>query len=76
MVSYKRHILKTISWRVVGTLDTMILSAIITGSWELGLVIGGIEVITKMVLYFLHERAWYKFSNYGVDKATSKKRVG
>lgn len=76
MVSYKRHILKTISWRIVGTLDTMILSAIITGSWELGLVIGGIEVITKMVLYFLHERAWYKFSNYGVDKATSKKRVG
>ena len=76
MVSYKRHILKTISWRIVGTLDTMILSAIITGSWELGLAIGGIEVITKMVLYFLHERAWYKFSNYGVDKTTSKKRVG
>jgi len=73
MVSYKRHILKTISWRIVGTLDTMILSAIITGSWELGLAVGGMEVITKMVLYFLHERAWYKFSNYGVNKTTSKK---
>jgi len=66
MVSYKRHILKTISWRVLGTLDTIILSWVITGSWKLGLSIGGVEVITKMVLYFLHERAWYKFSDYGV----------
>ena len=30
--------------------------------------IGGVEVITKMVLYFLHERAWYKFSNFGVKE--------
>ena len=66
MVSYKRHILKTISWRVLGTLDTIILSWVITGSWKIGLSIGGEEVITKMILYFLHERAWYKFSNYGL----------
>jgi uncharacterized membrane protein len=66
MVSYKRHLLKTISWRIIGTLDTMILSWIITGSWKLGLTIGGVEVITKMVLYFLHERAWYRFSDFGV----------
>jgi len=76
MVSYKRHILKTISWRVLGTLDTIILSWVITGSWKLGLSIGGVEVITKMVLYFLHERAWYKFSEYGIDKTKRKKRVG
>ena len=68
MVGYKRHIAKTISWRVIGTLDTMILSAIITGSWKIGLTIGGIEVITKMVLYFLHERAWYKFSKFGLKE--------
>ena len=68
MVSYKRHIAKTISWRVIGTLDTMILSAIITGSWEMGLTIGGVEVFTKMFLYFLHERAWYKLSDFGVEK--------
>lgn len=69
MVSYKRHILKTISWRVVGTIDTMLLSWFVTGSWKMGMAIGGIEVITKMVLYFLHERAWYKFSNFGVEKS-------
>jgi uncharacterized membrane protein len=68
MVSYKRHIIKTISWRVIGTLDTIILSSIITGDVKLGMSIGGVEVITKMVLYFLHERAWYKFSNFGVKE--------
>ena len=68
MVSYKRHIAKTISWRIIGTIDTMILSAVITGSWEMGLTIGGVEVFTKMLLYFFHERVWYKFSDYGVEK--------
>ena len=68
MVSYKRHIAKTISWRIIGTLDTIILSGLITGSWTTGLTIGGVEVITKMVLYFFHERAWYRFSNFGLDK--------
>ena len=66
MVAKKRHILKTISWRVIGTLDTMILSWIITGSLKIGVAIGGIEVITKMVLYYFHERAWYKYSKFGV----------
>ena len=68
MVSYKRHVAKTISWRVIGTLDTIILSGIITGSRKQGMAIGGVEVITKMVLYFLHERAWNKFSKFGVSK--------
>ena len=67
-VSYKRHIAKTISWRIIGTLDTIILSGIITGSWTTGLAIGGVEVFTKMGLYFLHERVWYKFSKFGVKK--------
>jgi|TARA_R110000782_G_scaffold194280_3_gene283886 uncharacterized membrane protein len=68
MVSYKRHIAKTLSWRVIGTIDTMILSALITGSWEMGLTIGGVEVFTKMILYFFHERLWYRFSKFGVEK--------
>ena len=68
MVSYKRHFAKTLRWRVIGTIDTMILSSVITGSWELGLTIGGIEVVTKMILYFLHERLWYKYFKYGLKK--------
>ena len=68
MVSKKRHILKTITWRIIGTLDTMILSWFITGNWKFGVAIGGVELITKMVLYYLHERAWYRFSNFGIKK--------
>lgn len=72
MVSKKRHILKTISWRIIGTLDTMILSGFITGSWELGLAIGGVEVVTKMVLYYFHERAWYRFSKFGLKNKNNE----
>jgi uncharacterized membrane protein len=68
MVSYKRHLAKTVSWRIIGTLDTIILSGLVTGSWELGLAIGGIEVITKMILYFLHERMWYKWIKFGLKE--------
>jgi len=67
MPQVKRHIAKTITWRLIGTIDTIILSWIITGNLAVGMTIGGVEVITKMVLYFLHERVWYKFSKFGVD---------
>ncbi len=54
----KRSIVKTISWRVVGTLATVIISYVITGTLALAFSIGGIELVSKMVLYFFHERAW------------------
>lgn len=73
-ISIKRHILKTITWRIVGTIDTIILSWIISGDPFIGLSIGGAEVITKMGLYYFHERIWYR-SNFGVkkDENNSKK---
>ena len=60
-----RHILKAITWRLVGTIDTVVLSWLITGNLELGLKIGGVEVITKMVLYYFHERIWYRYIRLG-----------
>ncbi len=60
--SYKRHIAKSFTWRIVATTDTILLSWLITGNPMLGLKIGLIEVITKMVLYFIHERVWYKIN--------------
>ncbi|TXE19102.1 DUF2061 domain-containing protein [Psychroserpens burtonensis] len=60
--SHKRHIAKTITWRIVGTLDTVILSWIISGSPIIGLKIGLAEVVTKMLLYYFHERAWFKIN--------------
>jgi uncharacterized membrane protein len=53
-----RSIVKAISWRVVGTLDTIAISWLITGEVTLALSIGLIEVVTKMLLYFFHERIW------------------
>ena len=55
--SRKRHLLKTVSWRFIGTLDTIVISWIISGNPLTGLKIGGFELITKMVLYYGHERA-------------------
>ena len=56
--SPKRSIAKSISWRLVGTLDTIIISWIVTGTLSLAFSIGTIELVTKMVLYFFHERIW------------------
>ena len=55
-----RSIVKSISWRVIGTLDTIIISWIITGTLTLAFSIGFVELISKMVLYFFHERMWNK----------------
>ena len=55
-----RSVIKTISWRVIGTLDTILISWLITGHIALALSIGSIELVTKMVLYFFHERIWNK----------------
>ncbi len=69
----KRHIAKTITWRIVGTIDTMVLAWWISGNPLTGLKIGMFEVVTKMILYYFHERAWYKF-DYGLDKRRSEKQ--
>jgi len=67
MVARSRHVAKAITWRIVGTLDTIAISWFFTGSLAIGAAIGGAEVITKTVLYYFHERAWYKFVPYGIE---------
>ncbi|GAA4312672.1 DUF2061 domain-containing protein [Compostibacter hankyongensis] len=51
-------LLKGISWRIVGTLDTIMISYIVTGRITLALSIGSIEVFTKIALFYFHDRAW------------------
>lgn len=63
-----RHILKTITWRMVGTIDTIVLSWLLSGDLTLGIKIGGVELITKMILYYTHERVWYKYIRLGEKK--------
>jgi len=66
-VALKRHVLKTFTWRFLGTIDTIIISWFISGDIKVGLSIGGIEVFSKMILYFIHERLWYR-SKFGVSE--------
>ncbi|MDD5156809.1 DUF2061 domain-containing protein [Sulfurimonas sp.] len=65
-----RSIVKTVSWRAVGTLDTMVISYLVTGSLKMAASIGSIELFTKMILYYYHERVWNKIG-LGRYKATS-----
>lgn len=58
--SNTKSVVKSISWRMVGTMDTMVISYWVTGQIEMALSIGSIEVVSKMALYYLHERAWEK----------------
>ena len=63
-VTKSRSLLKTLSWRIVASTDTFLLTWLVTGSYKAGLTVSGLEVITKMILYYFHERAWLR-SNYG-----------
>lgn len=60
MDTHSRSFAKALSWGVTGTIDTMIISLVVTGSIKLAAAIGLTEVVTKSLLYYLHERAWLK----------------
>jgi uncharacterized membrane protein len=53
-----RSLMKAVSWRTVGTLDTFIISFFITGKASLAGGIAAVEVVTKIMIYYLHERVW------------------
>ena len=67
----QRHLLKTFSWRILGSLTTLILALIITGNSFTSLKIGLVETITKMLLYYIHEKLWYRI-NFGLNIRISK----
>ena len=56
--THQRSVVKAVSWRVLGSLDTFVLSWFFTGSTKAAGAIALSEVITKMALYYFHERAW------------------
>ncbi len=53
-----KSMIKAVSWRIVGTIDTMVISYFVTGRLSLAISIGGFEVFTKTILYYFHERLW------------------
>ena len=74
METHKRSLAKAVSWRLTGTVDTVIISWIITGQFGLAASIGLFELMTKTVIYYLHERAWHKvkWGRTDLDAVTDK----
>ena len=57
-----RSLAKAVSWRMTGTVDTVLISYLITGRIRWALSIGFVELFTKVALYYVHERLWDKIS--------------
>lgn len=74
MPQVKRHVVKSITYRFIGTITTIILtiSAGLPLKWA-GMV-GIAELIIKPIIYFLHERVWYQYIKYGLSKKNEKSR--
>lgn len=67
-----RSLLKTISWRIVATSTTILLVFLFTGSLVISVGVGSLEVLLKIVIYYLHERIW-NMSNFGKVYYTREK---
>lgn len=73
--SPKISAIKAVTWRIVGTIDTMIISYILTGNITIAFSIGGVEVMSKMLLYFLHERAWARLTRKNSNEGNGEIKI-
>jgi uncharacterized membrane protein len=62
MDSCKRSVAKTITFRIIATITTMTLVVIFTGDWSLAGVVGILDLISKLIIYYFHERVWDRTS--------------
>ena len=67
MVHYKRHILKSVSYRILGTFITVLLAILVGLPIKWAGIVGVGELIIKPIIYFFHERFWYKWVKYGIN---------
>ena len=65
-VEKKRHIAKTVSYRLISTLIGFVLMLVITGSVKMGAAFGVAELLYKPIQYYIHERIWYRWIKYGL----------
>jgi uncharacterized membrane protein len=66
IVEKKRHIAKTISYRLISTLIGFTIMLIVTGSIKVGAAFSIAELLWKPIQYYIHERIWYKWVKYGL----------
>jgi uncharacterized membrane protein len=67
-VSPKRHLAKTISYRILSTSIGFMAMWLVTGSITVGAAFSIIELVWKPIQYYIHERIWYRYIKYGVTK--------
>lgn len=72
MISRKRHAIKAVTWRAVATSATVVIAWWVTGDLSVGIEVGAVEFFAKLLLYYLHERFWYKFVGLGVSAAQAE----
>jgi uncharacterized membrane protein len=65
-VDKKRHIAKTISYRVISTLIGFLIMWAISGSIKVGAAFGVAEIVYKPIQYYIHERIWYRYIKFGL----------
>ena len=74
MVHRKRHIAKTISYRVISTLVGFAIMSVISGDVKIGAAFSFAELIYKPIQYYIHERIWYKWIKFGLNPPTKKEK--
>lgn len=72
MAIYKRHIAKAVTYRLLGTFQTCLISYFFTGDFFIAGSIGLVEITIKPLLYILHESIWHKYFKFGINSSTNK----
>ena len=73
-VSYRRHLAKTISYRIISTLVGFLGMWWATGSVKFGFAFGIAELVYKSIQYYIHERVWYRYIKFGLIEEKEKKK--
>ncbi len=66
-IDRKRHLLKSVTWRIVASVTSFLIGWIVTGDLNIGVTVGVFDIIIKFILYYFHERIWYR-SKFGIKK--------
>jgi len=74
-VSAKRHLAKTVSYRIISTAVGFLIMWAVSGSVKIGAAFGVAELIYKPIQYYIHERIWYRFIKFGLVDTKSPKKV-
>jgi len=73
-ISAKRHLAKTISYRIISTLIGFLIMWVITGQIKFGVAFGVAELLYKPIQYYIHERIWYRWISYGLIRVNTVKQ--